>query len=76
MALNADGFHSKSVGVGPTLEDSTISFTGDDFLNVHGTMLVVCKAQKATKKGKIEAQARWKFQFCKILPFQLCSINR
>jgi len=48
MALNADGFHSKSVGVGPTLEDSTISFTGDDFLNVHGTMLVVCKALPPT----------------------------
>ena len=28
MALNADGFHSSGVGVGPALEESEISFTG------------------------------------------------
>jgi hypothetical protein len=43
MALNADGFHSMSVRRGPTLEDSEISFTGDDHLNIHASMLVVCK---------------------------------
>lgn len=43
LALNADGFHSTDVGTGPTLEDSEISFTGDDFLNIHNRMLVVCK---------------------------------
>ena len=35
LALNADGFHSDSVGLGPRLLDSEISFTGDDFLNIH-----------------------------------------
>jgi len=44
LALNADGFHSDSVGIGPTLEDSEISFTGDDFLNIHNRMLVICRA--------------------------------
>ena len=44
LALNADGFHSSSVGKGPTLLDSEISFTGDDFLNIHNRMLVICKA--------------------------------
>jgi len=29
LALNADGFHSSDVGVGPALLDSEISFTGD-----------------------------------------------
>jgi len=43
LALNADGFLSDSVGVGPLLEDSEISFTGDDFLNIHNRMLVVCR---------------------------------
>jgi hypothetical protein len=43
MALNADGFHSSDVGTGPTLVDSEISFTGDDFVNIHNRMLVVCK---------------------------------
>jgi hypothetical protein len=43
VALNADGFHSSDVGTGPTLQDSEISFTGDDFLNIHNRMLVVCE---------------------------------
>eukprot|EP00040_Diaphanoeca_grandis_P042547 m.265273 g.265273 ORF g.265273 m.265273 type:complete len:555 (+) comp60984_c0_seq1:250-1914(+) len=42
MALNADGFHSSDMEVGPTLEDSEISFTGDDFVNIHNRMLVIC----------------------------------
>ena len=44
MALNADGFHSSDVGVGPALLDSEISFTGDDFLNIHNRMNVICDA--------------------------------
>ena len=43
MALNADGFHSSDMGVGPTLVDSQISFTGDDFVNVHNRMKVICE---------------------------------
>lgn len=43
MALNADGFHSSDVGIGPTLEDSEISWTGDDFLNIHNKMKIVCR---------------------------------
>ena len=42
MALNADGFHSSDVGLGPILKDSIISFTGDDFLNIHNRMKLVC----------------------------------
>ena len=44
LALNADGFHSSDVGVGPTLIDSEISFTGDDFLNILNSMNIVCDA--------------------------------
>ena len=43
MALNADGFHSSEVGIGPTLIDSEISWTGDDFLNIHNKMKIVCQ---------------------------------
>ena len=54
MALNADGFHSNSVRVGPTLENSEISFTGDDHLNIHASMLVVCKAMKPNQLAIID----------------------
>merc|ERR1712032_861485 len=43
MALNADGFHSASVGVGATIEDSEIAFTGDDILNTHTEVFVICQ---------------------------------
>ena len=43
MALNADGFHSYSLEKGSTLEDSEISFTGDDFLNLWSGAYAVCK---------------------------------
>lgn len=42
LSLNADGFHSDEVAVGPTLVDSELSFTGDDFLNIHNRMKIVC----------------------------------
>ena len=51
MALNADGFHSTSVGTGPTLEDSEISFTGDDHLNILARMLVVCESLDAANSS-------------------------
>ena len=54
MALNADGFHSNSVRVGPTLENSEISFTGDDHLNIHASMLVVCKGIKPNQLAIID----------------------
>ena len=44
LALNADGFHSSCVEKGPTLQNSEISFTGDDFLNIHNRMLIICKS--------------------------------
>ena len=34
LASNADGFHSSSNDVGPTIINSTISFTGDDLANI------------------------------------------
>jgi hypothetical protein len=43
VGLNADGFHSSDVGIGPVLEDSEIAFTGDDFVNIHNRMKIVCK---------------------------------
>ena len=48
MALNADGFHSSDVGIGPTLVDSEIAWTGDDFLNIHNKMKIVCRPQLPT----------------------------
>ena len=51
VALNADGFHSSDVGKGPVLEDSEIAFTGDDFVNVHNRMLVVCKPLDTTNSS-------------------------
>eukprot|EP01063_Lacrimia_lanifica_P009699 TRINITY_DN16605_c0_g1_i1.p1 TRINITY_DN16605_c0_g1~~TRINITY_DN16605_c0_g1_i1.p1 ORF type:complete len:525 (+),score=173.79 TRINITY_DN16605_c0_g1_i1:56-1630(+) len=49
MANNADGFHSNANDVGPTIVGSEISFTGDDFLNIHNRMEVVCKALGPTQ---------------------------
>ena len=36
-----DGVHESDVRRGITLEDSTIGYLGDDFMNLHSTMLVV-----------------------------------
>jgi len=44
MSLNADGFHSYALEQGPTLEDSEIAFTGDDFLNLWTGAYAVCKS--------------------------------
>ena len=57
MALNADGFHSTSVRVGPALEDSEIAFTGDDHLNLLARMLVVCTSLGATAAASSSAPA-------------------
>ena len=35
LSSNCDGFHSFSCGRGATLEDSRVSFTGDDLVNFH-----------------------------------------
>lgn len=35
LSSNTDGFHSFSVGLGPTLINSQLSFMGDDVLNFH-----------------------------------------
>jgi hypothetical protein len=40
LASNADGFHSTSNGIGPSLIDSTISWTGDDLANICCAMSV------------------------------------
>lgn len=49
MALNADGFHSYSLEKGSTLEDSEISFTGDDFLNLWSGAYAVCSKQRGSE---------------------------
>lgn len=41
IAGNADGFHSYSATSGPTLENSEISHTCDDFVNIHSIIPLV-----------------------------------
>eukprot|EP00041_Stephanoeca_diplocostata_P015970 m.310427 g.310427 ORF g.310427 m.310427 type:complete len:487 (-) comp20209_c0_seq6:181-1641(-) len=57
LGLNADGFHSSDVGTGPVLQDSEISFTGDDFLNVHNKMQVICMRHASNKLIIIDSSA-------------------
>ena len=42
-----DATHFSDQRVGPTIEDSVIGFTGDDFFNVHSTLMLVleCEAE-------------------------------
>lgn len=44
LSANADGFHSSEVVRGPTLVDSTIAYTCDDILNIHGKVDLVLGA--------------------------------
>jgi hypothetical protein len=48
LAVNADGFHSTSNTVGPTVVNSQISWTGDDHMNICSAMMVVLDAWQAT----------------------------
>lgn len=43
-----DGVHESDVRRGITLEDSTIGYLNDDFMNVHSTMLVVLRCELST----------------------------
>eukprot|EP01051_Picozoa_sp_SAG22_P005058 SAG22_NODE_289_length_12942_cov_6.674531_8_plen_554_part_00 len=40
-----DATHFSDQRVGPTIEDSIIGFTGDDFFNVHTTLMVVLRCE-------------------------------
>ena len=60
LALNADGFHSDSVGKGPLLEDSEISYTGDDFVNIHNRMLVICGSSATNALSIIDVSTQVK----------------
>ena len=55
--LCRDGFHSDSVGIGPTVVDSEISFTGDDFLNIHNRMQVICKQLSSNSLAVIDVSS-------------------
>ena len=73
MALNADGFHSNSVNHGPELVDSEISFTGDDHLNIHASMLVVCKGLRSDRLAIVDPSGQFlragsKMSFYHLLP--------
>ena len=73
MALNADGFHSNSVNHGPELVDSEISFTGDDHLNIHASMLVVCKGLRPDRLAIVDPSGQFlragsKMSFYHLLP--------
>ncbi len=43
-----DGVHESDVRRGITLEDSTIGYLNDDFMNIHATMLVVLRCSSAS----------------------------
>ena len=43
-----DATHFSDQRVGPTIEDSVIGFTGDDFFNVHSTLMLVLKCETKT----------------------------
>lgn len=53
LASNSDGFHSMSAGLGPTLEDSELSFIADDFLNVHNRLMLLASIDPATSSAMI-----------------------
>jgi hypothetical protein len=40
-----DATHFSDQRVGPTIEDSVIGFTGDDFFNVHSTLMLVLECE-------------------------------
>lgn len=44
ISSNVDAFHSWSCGAGPVLEDSNLSFAGDDQINIHGQLFVAAGA--------------------------------
>ena len=51
LSVNADGLHSTDVGTGPVLEDSEFGFTGDDYVNAHNRMGVVCAVLNHSDSG-------------------------
>lgn len=56
LAANADGFHSSCVVSGPTLEDSEISWTGDDLLNIHSRISIVLRVLSHNSAYIIDAE--------------------
>ncbi len=56
LAANADGFHSSCVLNGPTLEDSEISWTGDDLLNIHSRISIVLRVLSHNSAYLIDAE--------------------
>lgn len=83
VALNADGFHSTDVATGPILEDSEISFTGDDFVNIHNRMMVTCKVLgdkslaiiDVSKGGLGDLRAGHHLSFYQLLPGHVTTAN-
>jgi hypothetical protein len=56
LAANADGFHSSCVRVGPRLEDTELSWTGDDLLNIHSRISIVLRVLSDTAAYVIDAE--------------------
>eukprot|EP00035_Acanthoeca_spectabilis_P013216 m.243037 g.243037 ORF g.243037 m.243037 type:complete len:523 (+) comp15832_c0_seq2:91-1659(+) len=48
LSVNADGFHSTTNAVGPSLLDSEVAFTGDDLGNICCAMSVLLPPRSAT----------------------------
>lgn len=50
-AFGADGFHMNELVVGPLIEDSEMSYTSDDLINIHGRFGWVCSRNNQSKNN-------------------------
>ena len=48
-AFGADGFHMNELANGPVIEDSEMSYTADDLINIHGRFGWVCSRNNNSK---------------------------
>jgi hypothetical protein len=53
-----DAMHFSDLRVGPTVINSTIGYTGDDFFNVHSTMLLVLNCSHNATEGR-QSSSKW-----------------
>lgn len=51
LASNSDGFHSFAVGHGGVVEDCTLTFLADDFINVHNRVWLMLSAPAGQQPG-------------------------
>lgn len=51
LAANSDAFHSSGCRAGPRLSECELSYSGDDYFNVHNTLQVVLEAGPLTSSN-------------------------